>query len=188
MVKDYEGYEAVFCKSLCYQTRGLYEIYLQDKFVKFKHTFLIRHPAKAIPSFYRACSNSGYRCHIEALQGFSAMYELYTLVQQRCHPSPVVIDADDLLSDPETIMRKYCVATGLPFKESMLTWTPRCFPEWEFDTPFRMWHGTVIESSGFIPGVESSSVPSVDGLPAEIQEATKEAIPHYEAMYSVRMC
>jgi len=138
MVKDYEGYEAVFCKTHCYQTRGQYEIYLQDEFVKFKHTFLIRHPAKAIPSLYRACTDSGYKCQAEALQGFSAMHEVYALVQQRLHPSPIVIDADDLLRDPERIMRKYCIATGLPYKESMLTWTPRSFPEWEFDTPFRM--------------------------------------------------
>ena len=188
MVKDYEGYEAVFIKSMCYQTRGQYEIYLQDKFAKFKHTFLIRHPAKAIPSLYRACLKSGYECHAESLQGFSTMHEVYALVQRRLHPSPIVIDADDLLRDPERIMRKYCIATGLPYKESMLTWTPRSFPEWEFDTPFRMWHGGVIESSGFIPGTESSSVPSVDGLPEEIQEAVKEAVPHYEAMYGVRMC
>ena len=188
MVKDYEGYEAVFCKSLCYQTRGQYENYIQDKFAKFKHTFLIRNPKKAIPSLYKACSESGYNCNDEELHGFSAMHELYSLVQQRRHPSPVVIDADDLLSDPEKIMRKYCIATGLPFKESMLTWTPRSFPEWEFDTTFRIWHGTVIESSGFIPRTVSSSRPSVDGLPAKIQAAVKEAIPHYEAMYGVRMC
>ena len=33
-----------------------------------------------------------------------------------------VIDADDLLDDPEGIMRQYCTSIGLDFNQSMLNW------------------------------------------------------------------
>jgi len=73
-------------------------------------------------------------------------------------------------------MQMTCSVTSYwSFKESMRAHT-------DTDTPFHMWHGNVI---GFIPRTESSSVLSVDGLPAETQEA---AIPHYEATYGMGMC
>ena len=33
-----------------------------------------------------------------------------------------VIDADDLLDDPEGILRKYCTSIGLEFNQEMLEW------------------------------------------------------------------
>ena len=194
MLREYNEYDAVFIKSMSYQTKGKHEEYILGDFSKFKHTFFIRHPAKAIPSRYRALKresvalqNSGgfpvstWEC------GFRATYELYTLVKSTVDPSPIVIDADDLLEDPKHIMKVYCTATGLPFKESMVSWEPKSFPEWEWHGHLS-WHGDVINSTGFEKHFQSSnSSISVDGLEQEIRGVVEESIPFYEIMHKARV-
>ena len=36
--------------------------------------------------------------------------------------SSVIIDADDLQTNPASILCQYCEVIGIPFKESMLNW------------------------------------------------------------------
>ena len=63
-----------------------------------KHTFLIRNPNKSIPSLIKACK----LCDFPATgddNGIEQLYNMYKTVQLVC-PSPVVIDADDLLANP----------------------------------------------------------------------------------------
>ena len=200
MLRDYEEYDAVFIKSLSYETNGKHEEYVLGDFSKFKHTFLIRHPAKAIPSRYRA-----FKQERMALQdssgfpvskwecGFRATYEVYTLVKATVDPSPIVIDADDLLEDPKHIMKVYCTATGLPYKESMVSWEPKSFPEWEWhESPsvYLPWHGDVINSTGSVKHFQSSNVDisvTVDGLEREIKDVVEEAMPFYETMHKTRV-
>ena len=115
------------------------------------------------------------------------MYEMYSLVKSTGDPSPMVVDSDDLLDDPKHIMEMYCAATGLPFKESMITWEPKSFPEWEFYSPSvcKVWHGNAIKSTGFIKPFHSSL--SMDTLEQEVRSMVEESIPFYEAMYKTRI-
>ena len=198
MLREYDEYDAVFIKSMSYQIKERHKEYVLGDFSKFKHTFLIRHPAKAIPSRYRALKQervalrdsssfpvSTWEC------GFRAMYEMYTVVKSTVDPSPIVIDADDLLEDPKHIMKVYCTATGLPFKESMVSWEPKSFPEWKWHgspSVYLSWHGDVMNSAGFVKRFQSSnSSVSVDGLEQEIRGVVEESIPFYEAMHKTRV-
>ena len=196
MLREYEEYDAVFIKSLSFETNGKHEEYVLGDFSKFKHTFLIRHPAKAIPSLYRALKQECVaRQDSSAFPvptwhcGFRATYEVYTLVKATVDPSPIVIDADDLLEDPKHFMKVYCTAMGLPYKESMVSWEPKSFPEWEYGPPsvYLPWHSAVINSTGFDKKQSSNSSVNVDGLEQEIRGAVEEAMPFYETMHKARV-
>ena len=45
---------------------------------------------------------------------FKEHYDLWKYVKENLDPNPVIIDSDDLLSDPAVMMSKYCTALGIP--------------------------------------------------------------------------
>ena len=124
----YHDYQAVFAKNQAFFVEGNYEQYIQGRFANLKHTFLIRSPLKSIPSCCRACNKCGFSS-LPSENGIRELYDLFKTVQQ-VDPTPVVIDADDLLMNPRELMEQYCNATGLPFEESMLSWTPGVVSDW----------------------------------------------------------
>ena len=98
------------------------------------HSFMIRHPAKAIASlYYKSCidnEKTGYTHFDPAEAGYTAMWALLQHLDQQPIPPPwVIIDADDLLEDPEGVMRVYCEALSVPFTPDILTWKPGPVPE-----------------------------------------------------------
>ena len=113
---------------------------------KFHFTFLIRHPKNSVPSYYRCCvpplvektgfydfypSEAGYDelrrffdyCKDTGLVGPSVKgHDDSGAVQKPGSVEICVIDADDLLDDPEGILRQYCESIDMEFKPNMLTW------------------------------------------------------------------
>uniref|UniRef100_A0A6U1KJH5 Sulfotransferase n=1 Tax=Tetraselmis chuii TaxID=63592 RepID=A0A6U1KJH5_9CHLO len=112
--KDY-----VFVKDMAYCVKGRYHMFVQEEgLASFKHTFLIRNPAKAILSLYKASVNSqltGWDYFDEAEAGFTDMYDFYSTLTGAGR-EVVVVDCDDLLCDPEGMMKLYCDATGLAYR------------------------------------------------------------------------
>ena len=185
MLQPYGGYEAVFYKLICSHTGGQYERFVEGEFSEYKHTFLIRHPTKALPSGYKGCVECHYT-YSAWISGFPALYEMYNFVKQKVDPSPIVVDADDLLNDPKGTMKKYCTATGLPFKETMVSWEPKSFPEWDSDPFSQVWYGSAMKSSGFMKP-STSSPPSTKDLPKDVIALIEEFIPQYETLHSTRI-
>ena len=148
--KYYEGYQAVFIKNHAYFVEGNYKYYTKGRFAHLKHTFLIRNPNKSIPSLVKAYKMCGFSS-FPGNNGIEQLYSMFKTVQL-VDPSPVVIDADDLLMNPRVMMEQYCSATGLPFQETMLTWTPGIVSDWTDSAYYKVWHGrsTVMMSSGFM--------------------------------------
>ena len=180
--------DAIFIKDQCYHIAGCFEEALfSGPLHNFKHTFIIRHPAKAAMSHYKN--------NLKALRPYTdnkatshqPTYAVYHLVKGTLDPSPIVIDADDLLCDPKGIMHKYCEATGLPFRENMVTWTPRSFPDWENCRECNIWHSDVIKSSGFVQRECPSSPPALTDLPEEFRAVVEESLPYYESLHSMRL-
>ncbi|OXM42620.1 sulfotransferase family protein [Amycolatopsis alba] len=107
-----------------------------------QHTFLIRSPAEVAASFYAVkpdmvCSDLG----------LERLYELHQAVLAAGGRAPVVLDAADLVSAPEAMLRGYCERAGLPFRAEATNWAPGSRPEWELSG---RWHTAVSESSGFV--------------------------------------
>ena len=89
--------------------------------------------------------------------------------------TPVVIDSDELLKNPENYLKKLCELLNIPFSEKMLRWKKGGIPEdgiWA-----KHWYGNVHNSEGF--AIQQSSLQS---LPKYLEPLLDEALPHYETL------
>ena len=181
LLDAYDGFDAVFCKTMAYFVEDRYEDYIQGPFTHFKHTFIIRHPEKSTISHYKACKNSNTHFYYP---GFRQLYEMYEVVR-RTDPNPFVVDADDLLDNPKGMLQLYCSATGLPFTEDMLTWEPEEGEEWKHFPNSLIWYRTAMYSSGFMKTTQSTSELLSD-YPEIVKECIQYSLPYYEALYERR--
>ena len=112
---------------------------LPDELLKiFRPTFLIRHPALAFPSLLRATSEvEGEKGKMEddkihdnlmTLHWNRLMYDFYTQHFKTCESQtsngvtwPLLLDADDFISDPALILR-YSDIVGLEREKLRFTW------------------------------------------------------------------
>ena len=89
-----------------------------DEFLnRFTHTFLIRDAAKVVTSVQRRWPD----VHLKEL-AFVEQRVLFDRIADRDGQAPPVIDSDNLLENPECLVRAYCDAVGLPFIKEALTW------------------------------------------------------------------
>ena len=186
--KEYDGIDLVFSKDMAYCIEDHFEDFFQEGFGEFQHTFLIRHPSKAVLSLYRASTNkklTGWDYFDPLEAGFRQMHELYKFLRKELGHLPVVVDADDLLQHPDQTLQCYCEAVGIPYEENMTSWEPGPVPEWEACVG---WHEAVLKSSGFSKSADNKSSKHQAAhieVPAEVQRVIEECIPFYEALKTV---
>lgn len=97
---------------------------------KFNFTFLIRHPRRAIPSYFRCTvppldEATGFYHFMPNEAGYDELVRLFDfLIEQGIVDKKqlVVVDADDMLDNPEKTIRYYCERTGIDFTPEMLNW------------------------------------------------------------------
>ncbi|CAE7941083.1 unnamed protein product [Symbiodinium sp. KB8] len=149
-----------------------------------KHSFLIRHPEPAMTSMLRACKDpesTGYSYFNETEMGYSELVAMFEYVTKELHQVPPVIDHDDLMKQPEAVLRSFLGHLGLDFDERMLHWTEPLPPHPE------IWAGffeNANRSTGFKPTrVERKSTEA----PAEIADAIARAMPAYSLLASHRL-
>jgi hypothetical protein len=98
---------------------------------KFHFTFLIRHPRRSIPSYYRCTlpplvDITGFDKYMPNEAGYDELVRLFDyLIKEGIVDKDhlTVLDADDMLDNPEGAIRAYCSKTGIEFSPSMLNWT-----------------------------------------------------------------
>ena len=81
--------------------------------------FLIRDPAEVIASYIRKNNDP----MLEDI-GFVQQAEIFDWVRVHTGEIPPVIDACDVLENPEKILRLLCEAVGVGFTDAMLSWPP----------------------------------------------------------------
>ena len=188
VTKDYEGVDVVFSKeSMAFLVGGNFDILTQGRFQEVQHSFLIRNPEKSLESLYHcslrpATTEQDYVSPEHA--GFRELSELIAFVRENLEPFPVVVDADDLLDDPEGIMRSYCSAMGLKFKEGMTKWSPG--PVADFECLWSL-HDNVFNSSGISRKETRNYATEGRALPAEWSEAIANLMPCYQEMRKYRI-
>jgi Sulfotransferase domain len=130
----------VFCKdTLEYRYQDLFD--RPAEIAGMTHTFIVRHPARAISSHYAVkptvtCPEIGYE----------HQYDLFELVRTATGRTPLVIRAEHLIEDPAAVVEAFCAAVRLPFLPHALTWRAGERPEWQRT---RKWHLDAIASTGF---------------------------------------
>ncbi|OBT89664.1 hypothetical protein VE02_01804 [Pseudogymnoascus sp. 03VT05] len=142
---------------------------------KFHFTFLIRHPRSSIPSYYRCTipplnKVTGFYNFDPSEAGYDELRRVFDFLKSKGHVGPAIageydgklpkgevsitmIDADDLLDNPNGIIEAYCKEVGMDYDPGMLNWdteedhaqAKRAFEKW------RGFHNDAIESSSLKP-------------------------------------
>ncbi|XP_071503842.1 uncharacterized protein [Diadema antillarum] len=192
---DYPNSKVLFVKGMVEGIRGSFDVV--D--AKYKHSFLVRHPEKMFRSLERLVTAIP-GAEPDFINGFKNIYhdleDFYKHVQTKFgQPSPPIIDADDLVSHPETILPKYCEAMGIEFTPKML--------EWDSVDPSQLnWHctdvgdianevlkNTVIFSNAMhSQGFGKAPDPTKSAKPSPtVAEYAEFAMPVYQRFYDLRI-
>ncbi len=146
-------------------------------FDRVTHCFLIRDPREVLLSLHRKTPNPP----IEAT-GFPQQAAIFRDVCERTGATPPVIDARELLTDPEYVLRWLCSRLGIPFSDAMLHWPPGPRPTdgvWA-----KYWYDRVWQSTGFEP-----YRPRDGELPRRLLPVYRECLACYELLraHAVRL-
>ena len=120
-------------------------------------------------------------------------YDLWVYVKENLDPNPIVIDSDDVLSDPGHMLSKYCSALSIPYSDCMIAWdgNPKLADKWW--QPFHplsefLWGRIVFGNAMFSKGfLKPNKLPSLDEVTPDIRESYEFVKPYYEEMYQARM-
>jgi Sulfotransferase domain len=137
--------------------------------------FLIRDPAEVIASYIR----KNPKPTLEDL-GFVQQVEIFDLVRRQTDIIPPVIDADDVLRDPERLLRLLCDAVGIEFSDAMLSWPPG--PRNTDGTWAKYWYAEVERSTGFQPYREREIE-----LPEHLRKIERRCRQYYEQLHALRL-
>jgi hypothetical protein len=138
--------------------------------------FLIRDPAEVIVSYIRKNNDPA----LEDI-GVVQQVEIFDWVRAHNGMTPPVIDAHDVLENPERILRLLCEAVGLEFTEAMLSW-----PAGLRDTDgvwAKHWYGEVATSTGF----RAPARREPDSVPEKLREVHERAREFYERLHAHRL-
>jgi hypothetical protein len=138
--------------------------------------FLIRDPAEVIVSYIRKNNDPT----LEDV-GFVQQAEIFDWVRQVTGAIPPVIDAHDVLENPERILRRLCEAVGVEFDGAMLAWPPGLR---ETDGSWaKHWYGEVANTTSF-QKPERREPPAV---PERLREVWRRARECYERLEAHRL-
>ncbi len=147
---------------------------------RFRHSFLIRNPAKVLSSCAR---NWDYFLAKEI--GFDDQRRLFDRLAERDGVAPPVIDSDDLLTDPQGIVAAWCAALDIPFIPEALSWEPGARDEVLWYDKEQVWHATLKQSDGLKP--QKTKPADIGKTPDWVQDMYRDFLPHYEHLRKHRI-
>ncbi|KAF0553055.1 branched-chain-amino-acid aminotransferase-like protein 1 [Gigaspora margarita] len=100
------------------------------QFLEMTHTFLIRNPEKSIRSLYKAFKFFIGKSFDKNRAGLIQSKQIFDFLKD-LNKQPIVIDSDDVINDPEGILKKYCELIGEEFKEEMIQWEAKPINEFK---------------------------------------------------------
>ncbi|KAL8280642.1 hypothetical protein RQP46_006965 [Phenoliferia psychrophenolica] len=154
-----------------------------------RHTFLIRTPKKAVPSYHRLCypgAPTGFDYWDPDEAGYREERLLFDYLRAN-GLDPLVLDSEDLLANPKSVMQTWCDEVQIPFEERMLSWdegTREHFEKWAG------WHEAAENSTGVGRGLKDSltmkhgSSEQRHDLPQEVQDCIEACMEDYEYLRS----
>ncbi len=137
--------------------------------------FLIRDPAEVIVSYLKKNDDPT----AEDL-GFPQQVEIFEWVRAHGASTTPVIDARDVLQNPERILRLLCAAGGVAFDPAMLSWPPGLRATdgiWA-----KHWYGEVAASTSF-----QEYQPRTPEVPERLREVHARCQECYERLYPLRL-
>ena len=168
--------QQVFCKDFPHYVEHSWT----DSFLEhFRHSFLIRDPAKIATSMYKHWPEFFLK-----ETGIIEQRKLFDLIADKHGSAPPLIDSDDLLENPYGIVKAWCNALDIPFMPKALSWQPgdRAEASW-YDGG--SWHSNLRDSDGLKP--QPRKYIDISDAPHRIIEIYETVLPHYEHMHQHRL-
>lgn len=137
-----------------------------------ENVFLIRRPEEVVASY----ADRRGQAVLEDI-GFREQAEIFDRVADRLGRAPPVVDAADVLADPEAALGRLCAALGLAFDPAMLAWPPgRRATDGVWAAH---WYASVEASTGF---ARPRPPVAFDDLPEGLKPVAEAARPYYEKL------
>jgi hypothetical protein len=142
-----------------------------------RNVFLIRAPEDVLASYTQKRNEVSL-----ADVGFVQQRELFEVELDRFGTAPPVIDAADVLANPQQTLLALCAALKIPFSNKMLTWPAgRRSSDGVWASA---WYDAVERSTGFSPPRPSAQC---EELPANLKRIADAARPHYERLAAFKL-
>jgi len=137
--------------------------------------FLIRNPREVLLSYRKK------RAQVSITDlGVIQQSEIYHLVCSETDQQPPIVDAKDILMDPEGTLTALCGALGIAFDVRMLSW--RAGKRDSDGAWADHWYEVVRQSTGFAP-----YSPRTGELPLHLEELAEECDCYYRPLYQKRI-
>lgn len=162
--------DRLFLKNMAHHMINMDRL-LDKLFTEFHHVFLIRDPKEMLPSLHQTLPNPTMQD-----TAYQDQHKLFSEVKSRGLPFQV-IDSAELLKNPRKVLSDLCSGLGIPFEESMLSWSAGPIPEdgvWA-----EYWYDGVHKSTGFKP-----YSPKEGPFPEKLNWLYNECKPIYEYMFA----
>ncbi|XP_038066880.1 branched-chain-amino-acid aminotransferase-like protein 1 [Patiria miniata] len=197
---SYPNKKLLLCRDQAQYLHGRYDMLPRG----FKYSFLIRHPIRVFRSYKTYLANM-WGCEFPDMRtlppiafppgcGYKELFDLFEYVGKNIDPSPVILDADDLLQDPAGILSTYCSKMGIPYSDKLLSWqadgdniTKTWIMSNSIGASNRMqgyYYKRAFESVGF---VKTSPLPDLASLPDDVQACVEYSLDYYERLHRERI-
>jgi hypothetical protein len=138
------------------------------------NVLLTRDPADMLPSYAAVVetptlADTGYAQHVELLEYLRGRGQ-----------NPPVLDSQQVLRNPESVLTQLCERVGIPFHRGMLRWEAGARPEdgaWA-----KYWYASVHRSTGFAP-----YTPKAEPFPQKLKPLLAECQPYYEKLAALAL-
>jgi Sulfotransferase domain len=137
--------------------------------------FLIRDPREVIASYIKKREQPAL-----SDLGFIQQAEIFDFVRTRTSSIPPIVDAKDVLENPERMLRQLCESVGVEFSQSMLSW-PAGFRETD-GVWAGHWYREVAKTTSFQP-----YRPRHAEVPTHLREIYDRCRECYERLYEYRL-
>ncbi|WP_293947480.1 sulfotransferase-like domain-containing protein [Sneathiella sp.] len=140
-----------------------------------RNCFLIRDPRRVIASY----AVKWDRITTDDI-GIRRQLEIFEALQRLTGETPVVVEAEDILKNPEDMLRKLCAALDINWQPEMLSWPAGRRPEdgvWATH-----WYASVEATTGFAPYEEKEIT-----LNDDLEQLAAEQQPSYDALRAYKI-
>ncbi len=154
-------------------------LWTDDFLDHFRHSFLIRDPAKTLSSMHSKWPDF----HLKET-GFAEQRQLFDRLADQLGSPPPVIDSDDVLADPPRVVEAWCGAVGIPFMPDALSWEPGPRDEVSW------WDGgSFHENLRNSDGLRAQPRDDIDlrDAPTRVRDAYQIVEPHYRHLWQHRI-
>ena len=137
--------------------------------------FLIRDPKEVILSYTKKYAiSSVYQL------GLPQQFDLFTQLREKGEVAPIILDSTDILTNPESMLKKLCRTLGIPFTNKMLKWPKgrrKSDGVWG-----KHWYNAVEQSTSFQAYQKKN-----EKIPIEYTSIYEESIEFYLQLYNQRI-